>query len=231
MPYDSLPTMKPAGTLAIVLLLIAFSVRAQSVYTYSNSVNADIPDHNLNGLTSTIEVSGIEGVITNLTVFLDISEGYNGDLYGYLSSENGGFTVLLNRVGKPANFDTGYADAGFNVVLSDAAAGDIHLYGGNGGNPVTGTWQPDGRETDSQYVLSTDSRSAMLSSFNNLSPNGTWTLFLSDWANENISTLVDWGFEFQAVPEPTTASLIILGGALAGAAGYRRIRAGKNPRS
>jgi subtilisin-like proprotein convertase family protein len=223
--------VKRAGTLALALLLTAFSARAQSIYTYSNSVNTEVPDHNLNGLTSTIEVSGIEGVVTNLTVFLDISGGYNGDLYGYLSSENGGFAVLLNRVGKPVNFDTGYADAGFNVILSDAAAGDIHLYGGNGGDPVTGTWQPDGRETDSQYVLGIDPRTAMLSSFNNLTPNGTWTLFLSDWANENISTLVDWGFEFQAVPEPGATSLIILGGALAGAAGYRRMRAGRNSRS
>jgi subtilisin-like proprotein convertase family protein len=203
-------------------VLAAISVRAQSVYTYSNSVNTDIPDATTTGLSSTIEVTGIEGAITNLTVFLNISGGYNGELYGYLSGENGGFTVLLNRVGKTASDPLGYGDAGFNVVFSDIAAEDIHLYGGNGGNPLTGTWQPDGRDVLPQTVLDTDQRMAMLNSFTGLSPNGIWTLFLSDLANENISTLVDWGFEFQAVPEPTSIQFLALFGGFAAAAVWRR---------
>jgi subtilisin-like proprotein convertase family protein len=213
--------VKFAFTLASALLLIAISNRAQSVYTYSNSVNADIPDATTTGLSSTIEVSGVEGAVSNLTVFLGISGGYNGELYGFLSGDNGGFAVLLNRVGKTASDPLGYGDAGFNVIFSDTAA-DIHLYGGNGGNPLTGTWQPDGRQTDPQLVLGTDPQTAMLGSFNNLGPNGTWTLFLSDLANENISTLVNWGFEFQAVPEPGTIQFLVAFGGLAAAGGWWR---------
>jgi subtilisin-like proprotein convertase family protein len=223
--------VKLALTLVTILLWATVSVRTQPVYTYSTNVNTDVPDATTTGLISTIEVSGIEGVISNLTVFLNISGGYNGELYGYLSGENGGFAVLLNRVGKTATNPLGYGDAGFNVTFSDLAAEDIHLYGGNGGNPLTGTWQPDGRDTLPQNVLDTDQRTAMLSSFSELSPNGAWTLFLSDLANENISTLVSWGFEFKAVPEPSTISLIILGGALVMAAGCRRLRAEKISRS
>jgi len=191
----------------------------------------EVPDATTTGLKSTIEVSGLEGVISNLTVFLNISGGDNGELYGYLSGENGGFVVLLNRVGKTAGNPLGYGDPGFNVTFSDLATNDIHLYGGNGGNPLAGTWQPDGRDTPPQTVLDTDPRTAMLNSFSDLSPNGTWTLFLSDLVNDNISTLVSWGFEFQAVPEPSTLSLIVLGGALAGAAGCRRLRVEKISRS
>lgn len=99
----------------------------------------DIPDATTTGTSgmpgTTIAVSGVAGAISDLTVFLDISGGYNGDLFGYLQGDNGGYTVLLNRVGKPDNFGTGYDDAGFNVTFSDSAAGDIHLYGGNGGYP------------------------------------------------------------------------------------------------
>jgi subtilisin-like proprotein convertase family protein len=209
-------------TLAAAILLAAITVRAQNVYTYSNSVNTDIPDATTTGLSSTIDVNGLEGAITNLTVFLNISGGYNGELYGYLSGENGGFTVLLNRVGKTAGNPLGYGDAGFNVVFSDIIAGDIHLYGGNGGNPLTGTWQPDGRDVLPQTALDTDPRTAMLNSFTGLSPNGTWTLFLSDLANENISTLVDWGFEFQVIPEPTSIQFLAIFGGFAAAAIWRR---------
>jgi subtilisin-like proprotein convertase family protein len=218
-----------AKTLATVLLLTVISAGAQNVCTYSNSVNQDIPDATTTGtsgqLLSTIEVSGVEGSISDLTVFLNISGGYNGDLYGYLQGENGGFTVLLNRVGKPDNLGFGYGDAGFNVTFSDMAlAGDIHVYGGNGGDPLTGTWQPDGRNINPQEVLASDPRMAMLASFNNLNPNGTWTLFLADFANENVSTLVSWGFEFQAVPEPATIQFLAAFGGLAAAGAWWRRR-------
>ncbi len=65
----------------------------------------------------------------------------------------------------------------------------------------------------------------MLSSFDNLSPNGTWTLFLSDLANENVSTLVDWGFEFEVVPEPATLQFLATFGGLAVAGAWWRRRA------
>jgi MYXO-CTERM domain-containing protein len=68
----------------------------------------------------------------------------------------------------------------------------------------------------------------MLSSFDNLNPNGTWTLFLSDWANENVSTLVDWGFEFETVPEPTTIQFLTAFGGLAVAGAWWRRRRAKS---
>ena len=51
----------------------------------------------------------------------------------------------------------------------------------------------------------------MLSSFNNRTPNGTWTLFFADFANESESTLVSWDLSFDVVPEPGMASLFIIG--------------------
>ena len=134
-----------------------------------------------------------------MNVSLDITGGWNGDLYAYLSFSDG-FAVLLNRVGKSSSDDFGYGDAGFNVTFSDSAATDIHLYGGNGGNQLTGTWQPDGRETDPQLVVSSDPRTALLSSFDNLDPNGTWTLFVADVATGYQSTLVSWSIEIVTVP-------------------------------
>ena len=50
-------------------------------------------------LALTSGLAGTGGIITKLTVSLNISGGYNGDLYAYLAGPNGGFAVHLNRAG------------------------------------------------------------------------------------------------------------------------------------
>ena len=127
-------------------------------------------------------------MILKVTISLTISGDFNGDLYVQLT-HGSGFSVLLNRVGRTSLNEFGYGDSGMDITLSDdAAAGDVHVYRttlfGNENTPVagmlTGVWAPDARITDPDVVLNTDSRSATLSSFNGLDPNGTWTLFIAD---------------------------------------------------
>ncbi len=200
-------------TIIFAAMSLAAGVQAQTATNvFQRTENMLIPDANPNGFFSTNIVSGLLGGIQSVEVSLDITGGYNGDLYAFLSFGDG-FAVLLNRVGKSNSDPYGYGDAGFNVTFSDFAATDIHLYGGNGGDLLTGTWQPDGRETDPFLVVSSDPRTAMLSSFNNLDPNGTWTLFVEDAATEEQSTLVSWSLEIVTVPEPDTLVLLGLGGA------------------
>jgi subtilisin-like proprotein convertase family protein len=153
----------------------------------------------------------------NINVELDISGGYNGDLYAYLVGPAGGFAVLLNRVGRTSAGDIStYSDAGFDVTLSDSAAnGDIHLYQ-NVFNPeggvLTGTWEPDARNVDPTIVTDQSPRTADLSSFEDLDPNGTWSITLYDLVQSgNPSTLVSWGLDVTSIPEPTTVSLGMLG--------------------
>lgn len=54
----------------------------------------------------------------------------------------------------------------------------------------------------------------MLSSFNGLDPNGSWTLFIADLGTGDQGTLTSWGMTItgEAVPEPSVS--IILMGAL-----------------
>jgi subtilisin-like proprotein convertase family protein len=200
-------------TAILAAMSLAAGVQAQTATNvFQQTVNTLIPDANPNGYFSDNVVSGLFGGIQSVEVSLDITGGYNGDLFAYLSFGDG-YAVLLNRVGKSSSDDFGYGDPGFNVTFSDFAATDIHLYGGNGGNQLIGTWQPDGRETDPQLVISSDLRTAMLSSFDNLDPNGTWTLFVEDAATGYQSTLVSWSIEIVTVPEPATLALLGLGGA------------------
>jgi uncharacterized protein (TIGR03382 family) len=199
------------GKIPLAVFLAATASASAQQYSFTNSTSVVIPDANPNGVHSTIDVGAVPGTIANVTVSLNISGGYNGDLYAYLSGDNGGFSVLLNRVGRTSSDPTGYGDPGMNVTFSDSAATDIHNYGGNGGNPLTGTWQPDARNTNPQLTLDTDLRTAFLSSFNDLNPNGTWTLFLGDFANESQSTLINWSINIDVVPEPSTGTLCAVG--------------------
>jgi hypothetical protein len=108
-----------------------------------------------------------------------------------------GFTVLLNRVGtgsggEPQN-TFGWSTSGFgNITLDDTTAlSNIH----DVQNPAGGTYNSD----QGQMALQ---------NFNNLDPNGTWTLFLADMAGGETSTLESWGLDIQAVPEPIGWALI-----------------------
>ncbi len=172
----------------------------------SPSATGALPDGNPVGFVSTISVntSGDNNVIDGVRVTLNLSGGYNGDLYGYLVNPNGDLAVLLNRVGTGSGgaIQTlyGYSGAGMNVVLSDngisgwsSTVGDIHTYGG--GVPVAGTvYRPDNGTFD-------------FSALHNGSAQGTWTLFLADLSAGNQTTLVSWGLDVHVVPEPATWAL------------------------
>jgi subtilisin-like proprotein convertase family protein len=207
--------MKLVRILSAILLCIGLRAPAEE-FSFTNVVNTTIADDNPTGLRSTIEVSGVSGIISKVTVFLEITGGFSGDFYSDLSADNGGFAVLLNRVGKTTNAPLGYSDGGLDIRLDDAALTDIHLYGGNSGNPVSGTFQPDGRNWNPQLVLDTTPRDAMLDTFDDRDPNGTWTFFIADMAGDTTSaTLVKWGITMQTVvPEPSSLCLAALGGAL-----------------
>jgi subtilisin-like proprotein convertase family protein len=177
-----------------------------------------VPDANPVGITSTLNVSGMSGSTTNLTVALNITGGFNGDLYAYLVSPQGSMVVLLNRVGMSSANSFGYSGAGFNITLDSAAAYNVHSYQDHT-SPFTGqlggTWAPDGRTISPLSVPGAFDAGGLgntLANLNGADPNGVWTLFISDLSGGNQSTLVNWGLTIVTVPEPQT--LTLLGGSL-----------------
>lgn len=196
---------------------------AQSSYNFTFPVNQAVPDGNASGLALPANLSGISGIITNLTVSLNISGDCNGDLYAYLRGPNGGFTVLLNRVGVTSGNAFGYSETGFNVTFDDSASyNNIHFYQNlsydlNGGGQLTGTWASDGRAIDPQSnpsIFDTTQPASLLDSFNGTHPNGTWTLFIADLSSGGQSTVVNWSLNITAVPEPSAYALLGIGCAL-----------------
>ena len=189
--------------LRLFLILIAgagtLSIRA-SLFS-SGTINAIIPDNNPNGYASSINVTGLGSSLQTLSVSLNVSGGYNGDLYAYLIGPTGQMTVLLNRVGTGGGNTYGYANAGFDITVSDSGATGLHNYQDNSssynGGQLTGNWQPDsgGLSFATRYGSS--------------DPNGTWSLFFADLSQGSQSTLVGWSLDITAVPEPVNLALVL----------------------
>jgi subtilisin-like proprotein convertase family protein len=195
--------MKPLQTLLAVFLLSVATTQA-GLYA-SGILNTTILDGNPTGISSTLHVSGLGSVLSDVSVIINVSGGYNGDLRAYLSY--GGVLVpLLSRVGSGSGDATqqafGFSTAGFsNVRLDDAGSLNIHEVETPSASPTS--YHPDGGN---------------LSSFSGSNPNGDWTVFFADMAGgggSSPSTLTSWSLEITAVPEPVNVALSIFGGVFA----------------
>src|SRR5688572_4200414 len=120
--------MKRLLRLGLFLLCVAHA-HAAVIYSWNSGFanNGYVPDGNTTGWADTRTISGLAEEISDVNVTLNVSGGYNGDLYVYLQHDSG-FSVLLNRVGRTTTTPFGYGDAGLNVTFNDDAAQttDIH---------------------------------------------------------------------------------------------------------
>lgn len=213
--------MKKTSSLLIISIILGASVVAYAVpivetHTYSG-LSLAVPDGNPSGLGLLEPITSQITEIESLTVTLDISGTWNGDLYAYLT-HGSGYAVLLNRSGRSAVDSFGYGDAGYRITLDDSAVHDIHTYRTvvtpAAGTPLTGVWQPDGRNVDPDAVIDTTPVTAMLSSFSGLDANGDWTLFVADLSGGDAHTLNSWGMTITGIPEPSMLALYVAGTAL-----------------
>lgn len=205
-------------TLGIAIALSLAATADVSTYTTNFAVNASVPDGSEYGMQDTRNLSGFGLSIESLSVSLELAPTtpsewcYNGDYYVSLQHADG-FSVLLNRVGRSIDDHFGYDDNGFNITLT-ASGEDIHTY--RQSNPVlnpyfslTGEWGADGRMIDPADVLAQSERTRGLDQFNELDPNGEWTLFIADLSPGGSASLISWGLEIDSVvPEPSSTILM-----------------------
>ena len=202
--------------LVIVALMAAAGVVRATLLTDSWSGSQAVPDGSPIGTANSLSISDPgNAAIEDVSVTLNISGGYDGDLYGYLvyqpstSAAGAGSTasmiVLLDQIGTSPSDPLGESGAGLNVTLSDSGTvgngngGDIH---NATGSPVTGIYTPDSPNT-------------LDGTFGGLSADGTWTLFLADLtAGGGDSTLSNWSVNVSVVPEPITWALLGFAGIL-----------------
>jgi subtilisin-like proprotein convertase family protein len=190
-----------------------FTTSGGGVYTAGASgLGQVIPDNNPVGVAYALnfEATGLQ--ISDIQVSLNVSGGWNGDLYAYLS-HGSGFAVLLNRVGATPTGGDGYSTSGFNILLEPVAthAGIVDIHTVQNPSSPPAVYAADGR------VVYTDaSRPQTLDVFLNGDPNGIWTLFFADRAAVDASTLNSWSLDITAVPEPVNVALALFGVVFAG---------------
>jgi len=223
--------MKTIKTLAVVagMLLVCPKLWA-ALYNFDVSSSTISPnpypttlqDGNPNGATFTETVSGSAvTAISDITVGLNISGDFNGDVYAYLTHNGSPVSILLNRVGRVSGNLDGSSDTGFNVFLNDSASPNIHDASAGGG-VLAGTFAPDGRNFNPATVLgSVNPTTTLLGTFGGMNANGTWSLFLADMVSGGDITLNSWSLdvELSGVPEPTNVALAVFALLLVGAKG------------
>lgn len=181
-----------------------------------------VPDNDGTGASSVLAITATGlARIESVTVSLQFSGGWNGDLYAYLA-HNGQLAILLNRPGRTATDDIGSGSTNLIALFDDTAAADIHIALPASGD-ASGVFQPDGRMIDPFQSLDTTPRTHLLSGFNSLDPNGDWTLFIADQGAGDTATLTSWSISVAAVPEPSVA--LISGMLTLLALGRRRVQA------
>ena len=205
-------------SLLLMFGLLALNGWGQSLSSsYTNSPGTIIPDGNPVGVVESFNVTSLSGSITNVQVTLDITGGFNGDLYAYLVSPQGEFVVLLNRPGVTGSNPFGYGDAGMNITLDGLAGNNIHDYA-SGSYSLSGTtWAADGRNVNPQAaggVIYGTATTANFSLFQTTDPNGVWTFFIADLgAGGGSASLNNVVLTIMTVPEPQ--AWVMLGGGLA----------------
>lgn len=205
--------MKTNLWLAVLMAGLGWNASG-SMYSYNwSGIGATIPDADPNGYVNSQTIGmttqgnnlPANPLITSVVALrIDISGGWNGDLYAYLRYETlggTGFTTLLNRVGTTASplNQIGYTTSGMNITLSDSAGVDIHTVSA----PTAG----------GTYRVDQNGSSITFDSFINLDPVGTWSIFLADLSGNHVSQLNSWGMDLNitAVPEPVTWAFIGFG--------------------
>jgi len=190
------------------MLLLAATNAPAGLYTETFSSGdsvGTIPDGNPVGVTFGGSVSDVASswTVIGLTVSLNVSGGYNGDLYGYLVAPNGTLVTLMNQPGVTVNTPFGNLGSGMNLTLADSGAAMM---------------------ANSDLSSGTYSAVGSLSRFNGSAANGTWMLFFADVASGGGTSVLDsWSLNITAVPEPENMALSVFGLMLALGLGWRRL--------
>ncbi len=181
-----------------------FTPSGDGVYTAGASgLGQIIPDNDATGVAYALDFGATGLTISDIKISLNISGGWNGDLYVYLA-HGSDYAVLLNRVGATANGADGYGTSGLNILLEPATThadlADIHTVQ----NPAS---SPTAYAADGRAAYADTCRPQTLDVLLNGDPNGSWTLFFADRAAVSASTLNSWELDITAIPEPVSVAL------------------------
>ncbi len=208
--------------------IAAPAMSAVSLQTFSNTQSILVPGTGKSGpanpYPSTIEVSGLVGLMTGLTVTLtDFSHTRVGDVgIGLIAPDGTGIWLFNGTSGAH-----GITDLTF--TFSDLGSAKLNA------QTVSGTYKPGSVFQGTQLFSDDTPLVTTLAGFDGIDPNGTWQLLVRDYASSyngqpNIGgtgqIACGWSLSFNAeapsVPEPATWGMMVFGFGIAGGAMRRR---------
>ncbi len=161
--------------------------------TLTNSTITTITDNSCPGATSAIVASGLPSSISpaNISIKLNITHTWNGDLKLWLEAPNGDLLGLANAVG-------GSTDNFTNTIFSDAGSEQIPATGA----PYTGSYKP--WQTSFSICSAIMNKTSFASIGNGaINPNGSWKLRVADAAAADIGTINNWSITFPQTITPS----------------------------
>src|SRR5688572_24869458 len=151
---------------------------SSDVTTSSGPVSVAIPDNAAGVATNDINVAGFSGTVAAIRVNVNITHTWDGDVRINLRAPNGTILNLVNARG-------GSGDNFVNTTINSASGASL----ASGTAPFTGVFLADAANAVgvAPFVSNTTAFSNLFST-----PNGTWTLAITDHATGDIGTLTSW---------------------------------------
>ncbi len=161
---------------------------------------------------SSVVVSGVTGTVSKVTVTLHgLSHGASDDVDILLVGPNGQNALLMSDAGNGGPINN------LTLTFDDSAAGQLP----SAGSISTGTYKPTNIDNNSDN-FGAPAPSApygqSLSTFNDINPNGEWSLYVQDDFKQNTGSLVQgWSLTVTTsnttccISVPATADLAISG--------------------
>ena len=177
----------------------------------SGSAGLVIPDGSPVGVTSQMNftANGTGNQMIDVTVGLNISGGYNGNLYAYLISPTGTLVVLMDQPGSAPFYAAG---SGMTVTLDSSAGTGIQVASETYRQILSGTFAPLGSLSN---IAAPGANSG--------TGNGVWTLFFADLTRGGGQAYLDsWTLNLTVVPEPVPLALGLFVVMLLALAGLKR---------
>ena len=209
--------------------LAAPAMATATLQTFSSSTQIVIPGTDDMGpadpFPSTIQVNHLIGPMTGLTVTLfDFSHTRLNDVGIGLIGPNGTGIWLFNGTGDS------HAISDLNITFSDSGAAKFRF------QTVSGTYKPGSVYSGTSLFPANTPRVTKMSGFNGIDPNGSWRLFVRDYADYYVDApgpgtgqiAGGWALSFYAeaapAPEPAAWAMMVAGFGLVGGALRKRSR-------
>ncbi|MGH6652467.1 MAG: proprotein convertase P-domain-containing protein [Sphingopyxis sp.] len=173
----------------LMLALVAAPARAQTTTSYSNTTTGTISETAAPCTAPLVRnfTVAANAQVTNVTVGVQLTHSYRGDVRATLVSPTGTIVNLITNVGTNAN--------NLNVLFDDSAAASITTHSGNDSTATAPPYQRNFRPQGS------------LAAFNGEGSAGTWQLTICDSLNGDNGNFTRSDLTLTTIPIAPSADL------------------------